>query len=64
MGTRHPERSLEESAHEFLSAWSSLKYNLTTNDDEEYKAANSSEFMNELVLAFSQAVLERQKTAA
>jgi hypothetical protein len=63
-GKRRPERSLIESAHAFLAAWASLKYNLTTNDGEEYKATKSSEFMDGLALSFCSAVLERETAAS
>src|SRR5947209_4300491 len=49
-GKRTVNRSLVESINAFLSAWSSLKYNCTTNDGEEYIAKDSYAFMDDLAL--------------
>jgi Ser/Thr protein kinase RdoA (MazF antagonist) len=61
-GKQHPERSLGDSAHAFLAAWDSLRYNLTTNDGEAYKAAQSYAFLDNLALTLSREVLKRQQT--
>jgi hypothetical protein len=60
-GKRTPNRSLVESNNAFLSAWGGLKYNLVTNDGEQYLAKESFEFLEDLALSLSRAVLERQQ---
>ena len=59
-GKQTPTRPWRESLHDFLSAWSSLKYNLVTNDGEQYLAKDSYEFMEMLSMWLCRAVLERE----
>jgi hypothetical protein len=63
-GKRNPRRSLAESAEAFVSAWSSLKYNLITNDGEHYKAEDSYEFIEQLALTFCHEAMKQLPTAA
>jgi hypothetical protein len=56
-GRKTPGRPLENSAHAFLEAWSDLKYNLRTNDGEQYTARDSYEFMEYLALWIAKEVL-------
>jgi hypothetical protein len=56
-GKKRVERSPVKSASLFLEAWSSLKYNLTTNDGEEYIARDSCAFLDDLAQQFSREVL-------
>jgi Ser/Thr protein kinase RdoA (MazF antagonist) len=57
-GKRTLNRPIAESAYRFLAAWSSLKYNLCTNDGEKYQARESYAFVESLALRISQEVLE------
>jgi hypothetical protein len=45
-----------EDLSEFLHAWASLRYNLITNDGEQYRAQDAYDCINELALFFSREV--------
>jgi hypothetical protein len=53
---KNQERTLIEDLSEFLQSWGSLRYNLTTNDGEAYRAQDAYDCINELALFFSREV--------
>ena len=59
-GKRTPTRTPVESINAFLSPWNGLKYNLITNDGEQYKACDSYEFLEDLTQSLCRAVLEQE----
>src|SRR5215211_7976078 len=57
-------RTSPQLAHQFLSAWSHLKYNLVTNDGECYQARDSFEQLDALALRIAEDVLETEAESA
>ena len=58
------DRTYVQLAHQFLSAWSHLKYNLVTNDGECYQARDSFEQLDALALRIAEDVLETEAESA
>ena len=52
--------SLAEAVNNFLQAWSSLNYNLVTNDGEKFIAKDSYELLNEYALNLGRLLAEFQ----
>ena len=51
--------SLTQAAHQFLQAWMSLKYNLVTNDGEEFRATDSYTYLGSIAEQCARAALEQ-----
>lgn len=58
-GKADPMKSTLAKAHDFLSSWGSLRYNLVTNDGEEYHPIEAYGYINEVALRISREVIEQ-----
>lgn len=50
--------STTRAAYQFLQAWGSLKYNLVTNDGEEFRATDSFNYLTSIAEQCARAALE------
>ena len=63
-GKRDPYASFEWLVSTFVANWKSLKYNLVTNDGEQYRPVQAYECIERLAVQYMEALIEKYATSA
>ena len=63
-GKRDPYVSFEQLVNTFVANWKSLKYNLVTNDGEQYRPVQAYEWIDRLAVHYMEALIEKYATSA
>ena len=62
-GKRDPYASFERLVSTFVANWKSLKYNLVTNDGEQYRPVQAYECIERLAVQYMEALIEKYATS-
>lgn len=58
-GKRDPYASFDQLVNTFVANWKSLKYNLITNDGEQYQPVQAYEYIDRLAVQYMEALTEK-----